>query len=79
MVPVVGVDHAPTTSVAAMEAYTVAPPISAAVLIPPVREFGSASSPGPETLPSVSDHHVALTTVIANYCSFSTCIRTPIV
>jgi hypothetical protein len=37
MVPVVGVDHAPTTSVATMEAYTVAPPISAAVLIPPVR------------------------------------------
>ena len=67
MVPVVGVDHAPTTAFAA-EAYTPS-------LNPPIvpEQLGSASGGELEIQPTVSDHAI-LTIVVANYWSFSTCL-----
>ena len=65
MVPVVGVDHAPSTS----EPYTLSPgppfsvPVSGLIPVP-----GPASGRGlVETPPTVSDHAV-LTIIVANYC-----------
>jgi hypothetical protein len=60
MVPVVGVDHAPTTAFAT-EAYTLlspGPPTSVpdSGLIPVHKQPGSASGQGFETPPTVSDH-----------------------
>ena len=62
MVPVLGVDHAPTTAFAA-EAPTLSPgpPIS----VPVPKQLGSPSGQGLETPPTVSDHAV-LTIVVAN-------------
>jgi hypothetical protein len=55
--PVVGVDHAPTTTFAT-EALSPGPPTSVPVLgsIPVPEQFGSASGGGLETPPTVSDH-----------------------
>jgi hypothetical protein len=66
--PVVDVNHAPITVFATTEASTVSPPISAPVsslmlAVPEPEQLGS--TPGPETLPTVSDH-AALTIVVAN-------------
>ena len=74
MVPVVGVDHAPTTAFAT-EAYTPSPgpPISVPVSGSISMQLGSASGQGLETPPTVSDHAVH-TIVVANYWSFSTCL-----
>ena len=73
MVPVVGVDHAPTTAFAS-EAYTLfsGPPISMLVSgsIPVTKQLGSASGRGLETPPTVSDHAM-LTIVVVNYLSFA--------
>ena len=78
MVPVVGVDHTPTTEFAA-EACTLSsgPPISVPVL-PVPKQLGSASGRGLESPPAVSDHAM-LMIIIANYWSFSTCLWPPIV
>ena len=74
MVPVVGVDHAPTTAFTA-EAYTLSPgPLMSAVPVP--KQLGSASGQGLETPPTVSDHAV-LTIVVANYWTFSTRLWPP--
>jgi hypothetical protein len=68
MVPVVGVDHAPTAF--ATEAYTLSPgpsisvPISGS--IPALKQLGSASSLELETPSTVSDHAVHMI-VVANY------------
>jgi hypothetical protein len=76
MVPVVGVDCAPTT-VVATEAYTLSPgptismPVSGS--IPVSKQLGSVGGRGLETLPSVSDYAV-LTIVVANYWTFSACL-----
>ena len=57
MVPVVDVDHAPTT-VFATEAYTlslsISAPVSGSILVP--TQLGSAGGRGLETPPTVSDH-----------------------
>ena len=66
MVPVVGVDHAPTTAFAA-EAYTLSP--SSPVSVPVPKQLGSPSGQGLENPPTVSDHAV-LTIVVANYWTF---------
>ena len=83
MVPVVGVDHAPTT-VFATDAYTLAPspgplisvPVSGLIAMP--KQVGDASGQGLESPHTVSDHAM-LTIVVANNWSFSTCLRPPIV
>ena len=73
MVPVVGVDHVPTTAFA-MEAYvpttgpTTSVPLSG--LIPVHKEPGSAASQGLETLPTVSECAM-LAIVIAHYWSLA--------
>ena len=78
MVPVVGVDHSPTTPFAT-EAYTpsLGPPISVPVsgLTPMPKQLGSAVGRGLETPPIVSDHAV-FTIVVANYWTF---LRPPLV
>jgi hypothetical protein len=69
MVPVVGVDHAPTTAFAT-EAHTLSPglpfsvPVSRSTPLP--KQLGSASDLGLETPPTVSDHGVHAI-VLANY------------
>ena len=82
MDPVVGVDHAPTTTEFATEAYTLSPGPPISVLgsgsEPVPKQFGSASGRGFESPSTVSDHAV-LAIVIANYWSFSTCLQPPIV
>ena len=73
MVPVVGVDHAPTAAFAT-ETCTLSPgsvPVSASM--PVSEQLGSASGRDLETPPTVSDHAV-LTIVVANYWSFSKCL-----
>ena len=77
-VPVVEVDHTPTTTVAT-EAYT-GPSISAPIsgMIPMPKQLGSTSGQELETPPTVSDHAV-LTIVVANYWPFSTCLYLPVV
>jgi hypothetical protein len=71
MVPVVDVDHAPTT-VFATEAYTqslgpsISVPVSGLILVP--KQLGSASGGGLETSPTVGDHAVPMI-VVANYWS----------
>jgi hypothetical protein len=78
MVPVVGVDHAPTTAFAA-EAYTLSHTLSSGPISVPVREqLGFASDQGLEYQPTVSDHAV-LTIFVANCWSFSTCLWPPII
>ena len=65
--PVVGVNHLPTTVFAATEASTVSPPASAPVsLLIPAAPKQLASTPRPETSPTVSDHAV-LMIITANY------------
>jgi hypothetical protein len=82
MVPVVGVDHAPTTAFAT-EACTLSPdppisvPASGSLLVHKQLQVGSATGRG-ETPPSVSDNAV-LTIVVTNYRSFSTRLWSPIV
>jgi hypothetical protein len=67
MVPVVGVDHAPTTAFAAEAFTSLVPPISV-----PVREqlgfeaSSFANDQGLENQPMVSDHAAVLTIVVAN-------------
>ena len=74
MVPVVGVDHIPTTAFAT-EAYTLSPdppdsvPVSGSIPVP--TQLGSASGGGLETPPTVGDLAVILI-VVTNYWSFST-------
>ena len=79
MVPVVGVDHAPTTAFAT-EAYTLPPGPSISVpvsgSIPVLKQVGSASGQGLETPPTVSDP--AVHAIVANYWSFSTYLWLPI-
>ena len=71
MVPVVDIDHAPTTTVVA-EAYTSSPPrppssVPISELIPAPKQFSSStSSIGLDTPPTVSDHAL-LTVVVANF------------
>ena len=69
MVPTVGVDHAPIAAFGT-EAYTLSPGPSVTVPVP--EQFGSASGPGLETQPTVSDYNV-LMIVVANYWSISIC------
>ena len=80
-VPVVGVDHVPTTA-SVTEAYTLSagPPISVPVsgLIPVPKQLGSVSGQGLETPPTVSDHTVHMI-VVANCWSCSTSLWLPIV
>ena len=80
MVPMVGVDHAPTTAFAT-EAYTLPPGPSVSVPVsgsmPVLKQLGSASGRGLETPPTVSDPAVH-TIVVANYWSFSACLWPPI-
>ena len=77
MVPVVGVDHAPTTAFTT-EAYAlsqhplISVPVSGPTLVP--KQLGPTGGRGLETLPTVSDHAV-LTIVIADYWLFSICPR----
>ena len=75
MVPVVGVDYAPTSAFAT-EAYTPppGPPFSVPVseLIPVPNQLGSASGRGLENPPAVSDRAV-LMIVVAKYWSFRIC------
>ena len=65
MIPVVGVDHAPST-VFATEAYTPSPsppvsmPISGSIPV----QLGSASDRGLETPPTVSDHAVPRSLIV---------------
>ena len=65
----VGVDHAPTTAFAT-EVYTLSQDPSNSVpvsgLVPVIKQFGSASDRGLETLPTVSVHAM-ITIVVANY------------
>ena len=81
MVPVVGVDHAPTTAFAT-EAYTpsrgppTSVPLSGSILVP--ERLGSTSSQRSEIPPTVSDHAV-FTIIVVNYWSFSTSLWPPIV
>ena len=70
MVPVAGVDHSRTT-VFATEADTLSPGLPISVTVP--KQLGSASDPGLESQPTVSDHAV-LTIVITNDWLFSTCL-----
>ena len=63
MVPVIGVDHAPTTAFAA-EAFTLSPSLPTSVPVP--NQLGSASVLGLET-PSTVSNHAVLTIVVANY------------
>ena len=60
MVPVIGVDHAPTTAFAT-EAYTCLPSS-----VPAPNQLGSASVRGLEA-PSMVSYHAMLTIVVANY------------
>ena len=80
-VPVVHVDHAPAP-VFSTEPYSPSPaptiPLPVSGLIPVPKQLDSASGGGLETRPTVSDR-AELTIVVANYWSFSTCIRTPVV
>ena len=81
MVPVVGVDHASATAFGAEDntlhpAPSISVPISGSIPVP--KQLGSASGGGLETSPTVSDH-IMLTIVVANYWSFSTYIRPPVV
>ena len=70
MVPVVGVDHPPTTAFAT-EGYTLSPspdppipvPVSESISVP--KQLDSASGRGLRTPPTVSDRAV-LTIVVAN-------------
>jgi hypothetical protein len=64
MVPVVGVDHAPTTSVAntLSPGLPISLPVSGSILVP--KQFGSASGGGLETSPTVSDHAVSTVVVL---------------
>ena len=65
MVPVIGVDHAPTT-VFAVEAYT--PPLGLPTLVPVSNQLGSASGRGLETPSTVSNHAMlTIVVVVANY------------
>jgi hypothetical protein len=73
MVPVVDVDHAPTSAFAT-EACTLSPGPQISVPVP--KQLGSASGQGLETLLTVSDFAV-LTIVAANYWSFRTCLWPP--
>ena len=72
VVPVVGVDHAPTTAFAT-EVFS-GSPISASV----PKQLSSASGRVLETLPTVSDQP-ALTIIVANYWSFSICLLSAVV
>ena len=77
MVPVVGVDHAPTT-VFATE-LSPGSPISLPVsgLIPVQLDSASGRRLDIDTPPAVSDHTVH-TIIVADYWSFSTCLWPPI-
>ena len=72
MVPVVGVDHAPTTAFATE--LSLGSPISlpASGLIPVSKQLDSASGRGIETPPTVSNY--AVHAIETNYWSFSTCL-----
>jgi hypothetical protein len=67
VVPVVGVDHAPTAAFAT-EAYALSqgPPIS----VPVPKQLGSANGRGLDTQPTVSDNAL-LTIVVTNYWSLA--------
>ena len=72
-VPLVDVDHAPTSTVAT-EAYTSSlsgPPISVSIsgVIPARNQLSSTSGPGKglETPPTVSDHAVLTIVVVNNW------------
>ena len=63
MVPVIGVDHAPTTAFA-MKAYT--PPPGLPTSLPMSNQLASASGQGLETQSTVSNYAM-LMIVVANY------------
>ena len=63
MVPVIGVDHAPTTAFA-MEAYTPSSGLPTTVPVP--NQLSSDGSRGLET-PSTVSIHAMLTIIVANY------------
>jgi hypothetical protein len=78
--PVVGVNQAPTNVFATTEASTVSPPISAPVsssILAAPKQFGS--TPGLENPPTVGDHAALTNVVVADYWSFSICLRSPVV
>ena len=77
MVPVVGIDHVPTTAFATE--LSPGSPISlpASGLIPVSKQLDSASGRGLETPPTVSDHTVH-TIIVADYWSFSIYLWPPI-
>jgi hypothetical protein len=78
MVPVVGVDHAPTIAFATEVSPGPIISVSRSIPVPTGKQLGSANSPGLGISPTVSDHAV-LTIVVANYWLFSTCLWPPIV
>ena len=68
VVPVVGVDHAPTTAFATETPSrpSISVPVSDSEPLPARKQLGSASGRGLESSPTVSDHAV-LMIVFANY------------